>query len=81
MKLNDIEFRWSDTNKAHELIQWFVRDIPLKPHCIVIAFFRKGSEGYYMETVGDRFFGDEDAFKVGKIAMQFLEVLFEQEED
>ena len=81
MKLNDIEFRWSEGNNRYELIRWFARDIPLKPACITISFFIKGNDGYKMETVWDRFFDDEDAFKVGKLAMQFLEVLLEREEE
>lgn len=47
----------------------------------VIAFFRKGREGYDMDTVGDRFFMDEDAFEVGKLAMEYLQKLFEEERE
>jgi hypothetical protein len=55
-------------------------DAPRYPNATyVIAFFRKGREGYDMETVGSRFFMDEDAFEVGKLAMEYLQKLFEEE--
>jgi hypothetical protein len=80
MKFNDIEFRYSETNKRYELIRWICRDAPNKPCCIVIAYFKKHSEGYDMVTVGDRFFEDADAFKLGKIVMQFLQLLFDNDD-
>ena len=72
MRLNDVEFRWSDTNKAHELVKWE------GDTCYVIAFFRQGKEGYDMETVGERFFEDHDAWLVGRHAIRFLNEVFEQ---
>jgi hypothetical protein len=37
MKLNNIEFRWSDCNQKWELLEWFELENQ-KPYCIVIAF-------------------------------------------
>lgn len=74
MKLNNIEFRWSETDKAHELVKW--QD---SGTCYVIAFFRKHKEGYDMETVGERFFEDNDAWLVAKHAIKFLNAIDGQE--
>ena len=46
MRKGNIEFRWSDCNKAHELVKWHESGT-----CYVVAFFRKKTEGYDMETV------------------------------
>jgi len=46
----------------------------------VIAFFNKSTEGYDMETVGDRFFEDKDAWIVGKYGLNFLNAIFEIEQ-
>lgn len=81
MRLNDIEFRYSETNKRYELIQWVSRDIPNRPFCISIAYFERTSDGYDMITVGDRFFQDEDAWKIGQVAMQFMNVLFKEDQE
>jgi hypothetical protein len=45
----------------------------------VIAFFNKTKEGYDMETVGDRFFEDKDAWVVGKCGLAFLNEIFDIE--
>jgi hypothetical protein len=80
MRLRDIEFRYSDTNKCHELVKWHAPvDTHFTPTCFVIAFFDKGKEGYNMRTIGDRFFLDKDAWLVGKHAMAFLADVFEGE--
>ena len=82
MRFRNIEFRWSDANKKHELVKWntptedsFFKD----PTCYVIAFFDKNKEGYDMRTIGDRFFEDKDAWVVGKYGLEFLNEVFEIE--
>ena len=75
MRKGSIEFRWSTANKSHELVK-----LQKGGTCYVIAFFRKTSEGYDMETVGDRFFEDADAWVVGKHAIQFLNAVFDSED-
>jgi len=75
MRKGNIEFKWDDTNNSHELVK-FKDEL-----CYVVAFFTKGKEGYDMETVGERFFEDPDAWLVGKHAMAFLNECFEDEEE
>jgi hypothetical protein len=79
MRFRDIEFRWSDCNSKYELVKW--QECEGKEYCYVIAFFHKDKEGYDMETVGDRFFEDKDAWVVGKYALEFLNAIFQIEED
>ena len=66
MKLNDIEFRFSEGCNTYELIKWSAG------YCYVIAFFYRNDEGYDMRTIGERFFEDRDAWIVGKHALAFL---------
>ena len=47
----------------------------------VIAFFDKNKEGYDMRTIGNRFFEDKDAWVVGKYALEFLNAIFQIEQD
>ena len=75
MRKGDIEFRWSNTNKSHELVKWN------QTTCSVIAFFQKTKEGYDMKTVGDRFFLDHDAWFVAKHALSFLNDCLEETEN
>jgi len=75
MRKGNIEFRSSDFNKGYELVKW-----NSQKNCHVAAFFIKSKEGYDMQTVGDRFFEDHDAWIVGKHALAFLNDIFDQEE-
>ena len=71
-RVEDLEFRWSDTNQSHELVQWVqYEEGQTRPtnalganecceYCFVIAFFREGSEGCNIEFVGDRPFRYEN---------------------
>jgi len=84
MRINDIEFRYCETNKLWELIQWFVNDNG-KEYCIVLSFYRKYKEGYNMETVGNRFHkaleDDQDAvIAVSSFGMSYLTNIFDIEE-
>ena len=81
MKLNNIEFRWSDVNQMWELLEWFERKND-KPYCCVIAFFDFNKESVYMESVGLRYVNckDQKALHiVAKNAMNFLQDKFEYE--
>jgi len=75
MRFRDVEFRWSEFNKKHELVRWY-KDSNDKELCYVVAFFDETKEGYDMRTVGDRFFEDKDSFIVGKHAIEFLNAMF-----
>jgi len=84
MRFRDIEFRWSKGNNKYELVRWntptedsFFKD----PTCYVIAFFDKDKECYNMRTIGNRFFEDKDAWVVGKYALEFLNAIFQIEQD
>ena len=76
LKITDGEciFEYSEINKAWELCA-----ITENGGKYVIAFFRNDSEGYYMKTVGNRFFG-HDAFNIAKTAINMLNELFDAEE-
>ena len=81
MRFRDIEFRWSNCNKKYELVKWFQRNGSEKENCYVIAFFDKDKECYNMRTIGDRFFEDKDAWVVGKYGLEFLNAIFQIEQD
>ena len=79
MRFRNIEFRWSKCNNKYELVKW--NQNPNSETCYVIAFFDKGKECYDMRTIGDRFFEDKDAWVVGKYALEFLNAIFQIEQD
>ena len=79
MRLRNVEFRWCQINKKHELVKW--QKCNEKDSCYVIAFFDKTRDGYDMRTVGDRFFDDDDAWIVGKHAIAFLHDTVEWEDN
>ena len=79
MRFRDIEFRWSNCNNKYELVRW--RQNTNSETCYVIAFFDKDKECYNMRTIGDRFFEDKDAWVVGKYALEFLNAIFQIEQD
>jgi hypothetical protein len=78
MRFRDIEFRWCEVNNKYELVRW--HKCEGKEYCYVIAFFNKGKEYYDMWTIGDRFFEDKDAWVVGKYALEFLNAIFQIEQ-
>lgn len=77
MRLTDgeCEFAFSECNGRWELCAFLDNGGKY-----VIAYFEKDSEGFYMVTVGDRFF-NHDSWKIAKKAMLFLEILFDMEEE
>ena len=81
MRFRNIEFRWSKCNNKYELVKWYHNNCSGKENCYVIAFFDKGSEGYDMRTIGNRFFEDKDAWVVGKYGLEFLNEIFQIEQD
>ena len=76
MRKGNIEFRYSETNKSYVLVKCQESEV-----CYVVAFFIKKSEGYDMETVGNRFFQDHDAWIVGKQALEFLNACFSSDKE
>jgi hypothetical protein len=83
MRFRNIEFRWSKCNNKYELVKWYQSNGLGQENCYVIAFFNKGKECYDMETIGDRFFEDKDAFVVAKYGLEFLNAIYyiEKEEE
>jgi hypothetical protein len=84
MRFRNIEFRWSNCNKKYELIRWYKAEVDgceEREYCYVVAFFDKGTEGYNLKTIGDRFFEDKDAFVVAKYGLEFLNAIFYIEKD
>jgi hypothetical protein len=81
MRFRNIEFRWSKVNNKYELVKWNQRNGSVEETCYVIAFFDKEKECYSMRTIGDRFFEDKDAWVVGKYALEFLNAIFQIEQD
>jgi hypothetical protein len=79
MRFRNIEFRWSKCNNKYELVKW--NEDPNSETCYVIAFFDKDKECYNMRTIGDRFFEDKDAWVVGKYGLEFLNAIFQIEQD
>ena len=59
-RIENIEFRWSEINQKHELVQWLQTD-SAESFCIVIAFFDLGSEGSEIRFIGDRPFTTENS--------------------
>jgi len=78
MRFRNIEFRWCEVNNKYELVRW--HKCEGKEYCYVIAFFNRGKEYYDMWTIGDRFFEDKDAWVVGKYALEFLNAIFQIEQ-
>ena len=78
MRFRDIEFRYSQVNKKHELVRWYRAEVDgceEREYCYVIAFFDETKDGYNLRTIGNRFFEDKDAFIVGKHAIEFLNAM------
>ena len=82
-RINNLEFRWSETNHSHELVQWIKKD-GSKDFCIVVAFFRIDSEGCEISFVGRRPFdvGNDDLvwamLKYGQSVVDALVILQEE---
>jgi hypothetical protein len=77
-RLNNIEFRWSKANKLFELVRWV--EGCYKPYCYTIAFFRRGSESFFIESVGSRLLqavdNCSDTIKVWRYAETVLRAEF-----
>jgi hypothetical protein len=81
MRFRDIEFRWSKCNNKYELVKWYQSNGSGQENCYTIAFFDKTKEGYDMRTIGNRFFEHKEAWVVGKYALEFLNAIFQIEQD
>ena len=64
-RLNDLEFRMLD-NRNPEIVQWKT-DSGGKDYCFTILWYKKDSEGYHVEFVGDRPFQYHDTESLWKL--------------
>lgn len=83
MRYNDVEFRPATENRHAEIIAWNYSESLGKETCITICWLKSDKEGYYMETVGNRYveYEDMEALNhVAKYAMRSLNIQLEFEE-
>ena len=83
MRYNDVEFKPATENRHAEVVAWNYSESFEKETCITICWLKSNKEGYYMETVGDRYveYEDMEALNhVAKYAMRSLNVQLEFEE-
>ena len=94
MRYNNVEFRQSempdshghktDEDRPNEIIAWVYNEKTDKETCYTICWLKADKEGYYMETVGNRYveYEDMEALNhVTKYAMRTLNTQFEFEEN
>ena len=83
MRYNDVEFKPAIANRHAEVVAGNYSERFEKETCITICWLNSNKEGYYMETVGDRYveYEDMEALNhVAKYAMRSLNVQVEFEE-
>ena len=83
MRYNDVELKPATENRHAEVVAWNYSESFEKETCITICWLKSNKEGYYMETVGDRYveYEDMEALNhVAKYAMRSLNVQLEFEE-
>ena len=95
MRYNNVEFRQpglvdshgykTDEDRPNEIIAWIYDDLwKNKETCYTICWLKADKEGYYMETVGNRYVEYEDMEALNtltKYAMRTLNTQFEFEEN
>ncbi len=93
MRYNNVEFRQpgladshghrTDEDRPSEIIAWVYNEKMDKETCYTICWLKSDKEGYYMQTIGDRYveYEDMEALNhVTKYAMRSLAVQFEFED-
>lgn len=93
MRYNNVEFRQNgvkdshgytiDEDRQNEIIAWNYSESLDKETCYTICWLKSDKEGYYMETVGDRYveYKDMEALNhVTRYALRILNTQFEFEE-
>ena len=94
MRYNNVEFRQSGIPDSHghkthedrpsEIIAWVYNGKTDEETCYTICWLKSDKEGYYMETVGNRYVEYEDMEALNtltKYAMRTLNTQFEFEEN
>ena len=83
MRYNDVEFRPATEDRHAEIVACVYNNDRDEENYITLCWIKTNSEGYYMETIGNRYveYGDMIALNhVAKYAMRSLNVQFEFEE-
>ena len=83
MRYKNVEFRPAAENRSAEIVAWTLCEIIDKETCFTLCWIKADSEGYYMETVGNRYVEYEDMEvlnHVAKYALRSLNVEFEFKE-
>ena len=83
MRYKNVEFRPAAENRSAEIVAWTLCEIIDKETCFTLCWVKADSEGYYMETVGNRYVEYEDMEvlnHVAKYALRSLNVEFEFKE-
>ena len=83
MRYNDVEFRPATAKGRAEIVAWTYSESLDRETCITLCWVMGDSEGYHMETVGDRYVEYEDMIAlnhVAKYALRSLNVQLEFEE-
>jgi len=83
MRYNNVEFRPATEVRSAEIIAWNYSESLGRETCITLCWIKADSEGYYMETVGNRYVEYEDMEvlnHVAKYALRSLNVEFEFKE-
>jgi hypothetical protein len=83
MRYKNVEFRPATENRHAEIVAWNYSETLDKETCFTLCWIKADKEGYYIETVGDRYVEYEDMEvlnHVAKYALRSLNVQFEFEE-
>ena len=83
MRYKNVEFRPVKEQRDAEIVAWNYSEVSDKETCFTICWIKADKEGYYIETVGDRYveYEDMEALNhVAKYALRSLNVQFEFEE-
>ena len=83
MRYNNVEFRPATEERDAEIVSWTYSESLVRETCITLCWIKADKEGYYIETIGDRYveYEDMEALNhVAKYALRSLNVQFEFEE-
>lgn len=83
MRYKNVEFRPVKEGRDAEIVAWTLCEFVGDETCITLCWIKADKEGYYIETIGDRYveFEDMEALNhVAKYALRSLNVQFEFEE-
>ena len=62
-------------DRPNEIISWTYDESRGKEYCITICWLKRDKEGYYMETIGNRYVEYDDMEALNHVAKYSLRVL------